>query len=99
MLLGAILALGAGVGTALLLEALDDGIYSIADVVNITGVAPLVVVGYMETQAESQVHNRKRIYIVLGLAVAAIVALVLFHYFIKPLDVTWYILLRRLGIN
>lgn len=99
ILLGAILALGAGVGVALLLEALDDGIYSVSDVVNITGLAPLVVVGYMETKDESKKHIRKRIYIVIGLILIGVLSLVLFHNFIKPLDVTWYILLRRLGIS
>ena len=99
VLLGAVLAVGAGVGMALLLEATDAGIYSVSEVVNLTGSMPMVVVGYMETRDESKKHNRKRVYIVLGLIAVLVVMVILFHFFIKPLDVTWYILLRKLGIN
>ena len=63
----------------------------------LTGVAPLAVVGYMETKDEESKHNRKRFLIVLGLVLVAILVLLLFHWFIKPLDVTWYILMRKLG--
>ena len=99
VLLGLILAGGAGVGAALLLEALDDAIYGANDVTALTGVTPLVVVGYIETKDEAQDHNRQRVYIVAGLAVTFIVLVLLFHFFIKPIDVTWYILMRKFGIN
>ncbi|MBT8149976.1 MAG: lipopolysaccharide biosynthesis protein, partial [Gammaproteobacteria bacterium] len=99
ILLGLILAGGAGVGVALLLEALDDGIYSVSEVVNLTGAVPLVTVGYMETREEAKKHNRKRVYYVLAALVAVAIFLALFHFLIKPLDVTWYILLRKLGIG
>lgn len=99
ILLGLILAGGAGIGAALLMEALDDALYGEADVLQVTGAAPLVMVGYMEDQGERSAHQRKR-YMLVGIAVAAVVlVLMLFHFFIKPLDVTWYILLRKLGIN
>ena len=67
VLLGGILAVGAGIGMALLLEALDDGIYTIGEVTALTGVAPLVAISYMENSVEASQHNRKRIYIFLGL--------------------------------
>ncbi|MDB4528440.1 hypothetical protein N9193_00845 [Pseudomonadales bacterium] len=99
VLLGGILAVGAGIGMALLLEALDDGIYTIGEVTTLTGAAPLVAITYMENSVEASQHNRKRIYIFLGLILVGVIILTCFHFFIKPLDVTWYILLRKLGIN
>ncbi len=99
VLLGGILAVGAGIGMALLLEALDDGIYTIGEVTTLTGAAPLVAITYMENSVEASQHNRKRIYIFLGLVLVGVIILTCFHFFIKPLDVTWYILLRKLGIN
>ena len=68
------------------------------DIVEITGESPLVLVTYMETAEEAEVHNKKRIYIVLGLVLLGFLAMALFHFFVKPLDVTWYILLRKLGV-
>lgn len=94
---GFFVAIGAGLGLAVLVEAMDDGIYSVSEVVSVTGESPLVSIGYMETAEEAVVHNKKRMLIILGLVVIGVVALMLFHYFIKPLDVTWYILQRKLG--
>ena len=99
ILLGLILAGGAGVGVAIILEALDGAIYSRSEIVSIAGVEPLVNISYMETVEEQAKHNKKRIYIVFGLIILGIIALTLFHFFVKPLDVTWYILLRKLGIG
>lgn len=99
ILLGAVVAAAAGLGLAIILETIDDAVFGVSQVVATTGAAPMVVIGYMETVEEESKHNRKRLYIVLGLIFAGIVALILFHSFIKPLDVTWYILLRKLGIQ
>lgn len=96
--LGFFLAIASGFGLTMIYEALDDGIYGTADIVEITGESPLVLVTYMETAEEAEVHNKKRIYIVLGLVLLGFLAMALFHFFVKPLDVTWYILLRKLGV-
>ena len=98
VLIGLVLGVGAGIGAAILLELLSNGVYSRADLVSLTGGAPLAVISYLETQEEKSTHNMKRLYIVLGLILAGITILLLFHFFIKPLDVTWYILLRKLGM-
>ncbi|MDA8693927.1 hypothetical protein N9L91_01830 [Pseudomonadales bacterium] len=96
--LAVILGLGTGLGMTMLREAIDTSIFGAAEVTQLTGYAPMAVIGYMETKEEESKHNLKRIYIVLGLILAGILALMFFHFFVKPLDVTWYILLRRLGI-
>ena len=98
VLIGFVIGVGAGVGVVILLEALSNCVYSRTDLVSLTGNAPLAVISYLETQEEQSKHNRKRLYIVLGLILAGIIILLLFHNFIKPLDVTWYILLRKLGM-
>ena len=94
-----VLSVGIGLAATVIAEAADDTIYGVNAATAATGSAPLVVVGYMETAEEASKHGRKRIYIVAGLFVLGIIALVLFHYFVKPLDVTWYVLLRKLGIQ
>lgn len=99
VLLGAILAAGAGLGAAILLESLDDSVYGVSAVVAATGVAPMVSISYMENVIEEKTHNRKRLYLLLGMILVGILSVILFHYFVKPLDVTWYVLLRKLGIQ
>ena len=98
VLIGLVVGVGAGVGIVILLEALNNGVYSRADLLLLTGAAPLAVISYLETKEEASKHNLKRLYIVLGLILAGIIFLFLFHLFIKPLDVTWYILFRKLGV-
>ena len=99
IVLGLVLSVGIGLAATVVAEAADDTIYGVNAATSVTGTAPLVVVGYMETAEEASQHGRKRIYIVLGLVVLGIIALTLFHFFVKPLDVTWYVLLRKLGIQ
>jgi len=96
--LAVILGLGAGLGVVVLLEAMSAAVYGTAEVTALTGIAPLAIIGYMETQEEEGHHNRKRILIVLGLICIGLLAMLLFHLFVRPLDVTWYILLRKFGI-
>lgn len=98
VVIGIIMGVGAGIGLVILLEAISDGVYSRADLEALTGAAPLAVIGYLETKEEQSQHNLKRVYMVLGLLALGIILLILFHFFIKPLDVTWYVLLRKLGI-
>jgi len=47
--------------------------------------------------AEAQSHAPKIKIILAGLGVMAI-ALILINYFYKPLDVLWYVVLRKLGM-
>ena len=96
--LAVILGLGAGLGVVIMLEAMSAAVFGAAEVTVLTGIAPLAIIGYMETQEEEGHHNRKRILIVLGLICIGLLAMLLFHLFVKPLDVTWYILLRKFGI-
>ena len=96
--LAVILGLGVGLGVVIMLEALSAAVFGAAEVTVLTGIAPLAIIGYMETQEEEGHHNRKRILIVLGLICIGFLAMLLFHLFVRPLDVTWYILLRKFGI-
>ena len=96
--LAVILGLGVGLGVVIMLEAMSAAVFGAAEVTVLTGIAPLAIIGYMETQEEEGHHNRKRILIVLGLICIGLLAMLLFHLFVKPLDVTWYILLRKFGI-
>ena len=96
--LSVILGLGAGLAVVILQEGMSAAVFGAAEVATLTGVAPLAVIGYIETKEEESKHNRKRLLLVLGIIMVGMFLLLLFHLFIKPLDVTWYILMRKLGM-
>lgn len=99
VVLGFMLALLTGVGAAIAKEMIDEGVYGSGQILAATGEAPLIVVGYMENQEEKATHNKTRLYWLLGLIVFAVIAVICFHSFVKPLDVAWFMLMRRLGLQ
>lgn len=96
--IGLILAMGAGIGLALLMEAVDSAVHDDRTLTRLSGAPPFATVGYIETRAElkHQVTVRRRLlYAAIGAAVAGLLVV---HLLIKPLDVVWFILLNRLGL-
>lgn len=97
--LGLVLAVGAAFGLALLKASLDQGVYGVRQLTAITGASPLIVVPYI--QSDEDLLNKKKFKqrVVSGILAAIILGIILFHVFIMPLDVLWYVVLRKLGLN
>lgn len=96
LLLGAILSLGGGVGYASLLESLDASIRGTKSLAQLSRVPVLAAIPYMEN---AQDRGRKRKVKFTGWIVGVVVFLVaisILHFFIMPLDVLWYKILRRI---
>ena len=94
-----ILSVGAGVGLAFLVETIDTRLYGITTIEKASNMAPLVVIPRMST-VNQPVYNRQLIYLIAaGLIFSFILVLVVFHSLVKPLDVTWYIILRKFGLS
>jgi succinoglycan biosynthesis transport protein ExoP len=101
MFLGIVLAAGAGLGMGVLLEAADQSIRSEKNLSMLMGVAPLVTIPYIDTPDEKAAKRpQKKLYLLLGGGVVGgIIFLTLVHFFYKPLDVLWFVVLRKLGIG
>ncbi|OAI01115.1 lipopolysaccharide biosynthesis protein [Methylomonas methanica] len=97
MVLGMVLALASGFGAVALTEMLDSTINSPKAVAAILGVEPLASIPYFESQKEHQAHKNERRMLLIGMAIAGILAVVAFHFIVMPLDVFWYKLLRVVG--
>lgn len=98
-LLGFIFSLAGGVGTVAVAEALSDSIKSVSGLVQVTGEPPLISVPYIEIESEKYKQEQyKKLAIKIGLA-AIVVIIIIFHFFIKPLDVLWFVVMRRLGMG
>jgi len=63
------------------------------------GAAPLAVIPYIPVEGENRTVDRgKMLRISAIVAGAVLLVLVLVNFLYKPLDVLWYIMLRKLGI-
>lgn len=99
LFLGFIFSLAGGVGTVAVAEALSDAIRDVGGLMQATGEPPLVTIPYIEVEAEKEQQEALKKLLIKGGIVAAVLIVILFHFFIKPLDVLWFIVMRRLGMG
>jgi uncharacterized protein involved in exopolysaccharide biosynthesis len=93
--LSLVLALGAGMGSAAVRESLDSAVRGAKGVVSILHTAPLAVIPYLATEADtSRERTRKRLIMAL-VAAGVIVILLLIHFLVSPLDVLWFRGMRK----
>jgi uncharacterized protein involved in exopolysaccharide biosynthesis len=95
--LGLVLALSASGGTMATLEAVDTRVRGRDDILALLNVAPLAIVPWSVSAADRAASRRRRLLILLICMLLAAGALVAVHMFVRPLDLLWFSLLRRLG--
>ncbi|OAQ20536.1 GumC family protein [Thermosulfurimonas dismutans] len=95
VLIGFVLALGAGVGCMALTEYLDHSIKSPEELQRLVQAPVLSVFPYIETEEERRARQRRRWLFLFGMIVAAILAVLLFHFLVMPLDIFWIKLERK----
>ena len=99
ILIGLLLAASVGGGSVAVSEMLDEGIRGERELIDLLGVVPLATVPYIALP-EEQTAPKTKLYVGLGIVAAVIVtALLVIHLAIKPLDVIWFIALRKLGLG
>ena len=98
-LLGVILSMVAGVGVAGVAESLDGGIRGSRALAFVTKMTPLATIPYIITRKDELIKKRNiRLFIaiVVLLVIGAVLAV---HFFYKPLDLLWFIVLRKLNLT
>ncbi|MEE8059769.1 MAG: Wzz/FepE/Etk N-terminal domain-containing protein [Pseudomonadales bacterium] len=99
VLVGLILSIGVGLGAVMIVEAIDQGIRGEKQLADVLGTTPMISVPYIYLEEELSQQN-KTIYYMIGAAfTAGCLGLLLIHVFFKPLDVIWFILLRKFGLS
>jgi polysaccharide biosynthesis transport protein len=94
---GFIFSAALAAGVLWLLETLDSSVRGRLDLLNMTGVPPLALVPHIGTEAERRA-SRRRMRLAVGSAMASLcVAVVMTHFFYRPLDVLWFTFARRMG--
>ena len=96
--LGFILAIGGGLGFAIVADVISGTVRGARSVQTLLGALPLAVVPY-EMSLADKVKTKKIKKRVVVLFVAVILsALVFIHIFVSPLDVLWFRILRKFEI-
>ena len=99
VLLGVILAVGGGVGSGAMVDTLDRSVHGPESLATLAQAFPLAVVPYQPNQADlARALTRRRMVRLGGLVAVAILAL-LSHLFWTPMDVIWFAILRKLGLE
>jgi len=92
--LAALLAAAAGYVTEMGDKSIKDGFA----IERLAGQAPLAVIPYIRTDAESQRDRTRWIAAALALLTGLLAVIVCVHVFYKPLDVLYYTAMRRYGL-
>jgi len=96
--LGFILALGSGLGFAIVADAISGTVRGARSIQRSLGALPLSVIPY-EMNLQDRVKSKRIKKRVVILFVAVIVfALLFIHFVVSPLDVLWFRILRKIDI-
>ena len=99
LILGVVAALGAGAGTAVLLESFDGSVRSRSDLEQLLATPPLALIPVIQTREDRAARRRRCNTALYGALGAVLVGIVLVHLLYRPLDVLWLAALRRLGVE
>jgi polysaccharide chain length determinant protein (PEP-CTERM system associated) len=95
MLIGMVLGIGAGVGWASLREFTDLSIRDSESLVLATSFPVLGSIPDIKTEEDLQKEKKKRITIIIGMALCIVAGLIVFHFLVMDLNVFWAKLMRK----
>jgi uncharacterized protein involved in exopolysaccharide biosynthesis len=99
LFLGLMLTVAGSIGAIAVAESLDTAVRGSESISALLGTAPIAVIPYIYTEGESHGVDRQKVLKIAGIVGAALVViLTLIHFLYKPLDVVWYIVMRKLGM-
>jgi len=98
LLIGLVLGIGAGGGTAYLRETTDQTVYTAKSLAKATGSSVLVGIPEIKTKRDIVRGRIKKMSLATGLLLCVVAGLVVFHYFVMDLNVFWAKVLRRMTL-
>jgi hypothetical protein len=97
-MLGLILSFISGIGVAGLAESLDGGIRGTRALASVTKMTPLVTIPYISTHRDATLKKRNVRIFIAAVLVLVVVSIAMVHFFYKPLDLLWFIILRKFNL-
>jgi len=98
LLLGMILSLGGGVAYAGVLESMDSSIKNSKMLASLLDAPLLSVIPYMENSEDRRKKTKLKASLVIGVIAGISLIALSIHFLWKPLDVIWYMIMRKLDI-
>lgn len=98
LLMGIALAGCAAIGSAGVYEMLDESVRGTRELTQLMGL-PLGSIPYLMLAEEESTGSKTYLWVLAGIAVVILLALLVIHFAVTPLDVAWFIALRKLGIG
>ncbi|MEN8133711.1 MAG: hypothetical protein ABFS45_26860, partial [Pseudomonadota bacterium] len=99
LFLGFVFSFAGGIGHVVLRESMDQTIHGSKEMMAITQVPALAVIPYITNSQDKNRGVTWRIIVILLFMVMIISSVAVIHFFYKPLDVLWYVILRKLGVE
>jgi hypothetical protein len=93
-----ILSLGGGVAYAGVLESMDSSIKSSKMLAGLLGAPLLSVIPYMENSEDRRKKSKLKTSLIIGVISGITLVALLIHFLWIPLDVLWYMIMRKLDI-
>ncbi|MFH1515448.1 MAG: Wzz/FepE/Etk N-terminal domain-containing protein [bacterium] len=97
ILIGFVLGIGAGIGTASLMEFSDDSVRSATSLSRATSFPVLAVIPQIVTKKDQAKTRAKQIAVATGICTTLITALTLFHFLYMDINVFWAKLMRQIA--
>lgn len=98
LFLGLVLSVAGSVGTTAVSESMDNAVHGPQQLAAVIGGAPIATIPFIENDADRRRSGRNWLLGAVVLLLALVAGLVLVHFLYKPIDVLWFVLLRKLGI-
>ncbi len=99
LFLGLLLAMAGGLGGGMAADSLDHAVRDVRSLTALVAMPPLAVVPYLPNTADRRRASRRRSFWRWGTAGAVVLLLVLAHVLWLPLDVMWFVALRKMGMG
>lgn len=95
---GLVMAIALGFGSIVARESLDGSVRGPSDIRNLLQVPALASIPVIVTAADRVRRKRLILFSCGGVAVVGVLLVLSVHFFVRPLDVVWLSLWRRLGV-
>lgn len=96
LLIGLVLALGGGAGCVGAMETFDKSVRNQRELSSLLVAPVLSVIPHIVNRDDRRSASQRTWTMRATVVVGAIAALLVFHFFVMPLEVAWYVLLRKL---
>jgi len=93
-----VLVLAAGLGWPQVAESMDEAIHSPRAIERVQGAPPIAEIPLIENAEDRKKERNTKLGVLLIAPIAIAIVLALIHFLWIPLDVLWYVGLRRLGM-